>query len=222
MLIDPSAVVSAAQQQGGASSSLSQLSEDYQAFLTLLTAQVQYQDPLEPVDGTEFVAQLAQLTQVEQSVRSNDQLETLTAQLTGAINVAGADFLGRNAQVDSNQIVLGANGGEAHYQLAGDAASVKADIIDPLGRVVRTIESLPTAGGERHTLTWDGLDNAGVSQLEGSYTVAITAIDTADTRVGVTQNRSAEVSEVLFSGGLLQFRLADGELVSSAQIQSVR
>ncbi|NRB03707.1 MAG: flagellar hook assembly protein FlgD [Rhodobacteraceae bacterium] len=221
MLIDPSLITASSQQNTGASS-LSDLGEDYNSFLTLLTAQIQYQDPLEPVDGTEFVAQLAQLTQVEQAVRQNDQLQSLTAQFAGALNVAGADFLGRNAQFESDQIILGPDGAISQFELAANAQSVRADIIDPLGRVVRTIQGLPTTEGTSHTISWDGFDEFGTAQLDGTYRVSISAVDAADNVVDVTQYRDAEVSEVLFNGGLLEFKLVDGELVSAGNVKSVR
>ena len=223
MLIDPTAANALAQNQSStASSSLSQLGEDYETFLTLLTAQVQFQDPLEPVDGTEFIAQLAQLTQVEQSVRTNEQLETLTAQLAGSLNVAGADFLGRSALVESDQLILGEDGAISYFELDAAATSVQANIVDPLGRVVRTITGLPTSAGETHTLTWDGFDDFGTDQLDGTYTATIAAVDAANNAVGVTQSRSAEVSEVLFRQGALEFKLSDGELVAGTDIKSVR
>ena len=77
-----------------ANDSLSQLGNDYNKFLTLLTAQIQNQDPLEPVDSTQFVAQLAQLSQVEQAVQTNTQLETLSSQISGLLNLGGTDLMG--------------------------------------------------------------------------------------------------------------------------------
>ena len=75
--------------------SLSQLGEDYTRFLTLLTAQVQYQDPLQPMDATQFVSQLAQLSQVEQSVKTNTNLEDIGSQISSLLAASGSELLGR-------------------------------------------------------------------------------------------------------------------------------
>ena len=69
--------VTAANVTATSETSLSQLGQDYETFLGLLVAQIQNQDPLEPMDATQFVSQIATLTQVEQSVNMNAQLEQL-------------------------------------------------------------------------------------------------------------------------------------------------
>ncbi|VAW04118.1 Flagellar basal-body rod modification protein FlgD, partial [hydrothermal vent metagenome] len=71
---------------------------DFQNFLTLLTAQLRNQDPLSPADSTEFVAQLASFSSVEQLVRANGQLETISSAITGGGIDQYADWIGRSAE----------------------------------------------------------------------------------------------------------------------------
>jgi flagellar basal-body rod modification protein FlgD len=59
-----------------------ELSQDYDMFLRLMTAQLKNQDPLQPLDGTEFVAQLAQFSGVEQQIKTNERLDSLLGALT--------------------------------------------------------------------------------------------------------------------------------------------
>ena len=206
--------------QNNGASSLSQHGEDYTSFLNLLTAQVTNQDPLEPVDASQFVTQLAQLSQVEQTVRSNTQLETLTAQLSGLINVGGTELLGRSVSISSNQMILENGSASTSYELEGVANSVTARIIDPLGRVVRTIEGLPGVSGVETPLEWDGKDDFGNPMLAGQYEDLITATDNDGEAVPVSTFRDAVVQEVRFQEGELIFDVTGGETVSSISVKS--
>lgn len=206
--------------QNTGASSLSQLGEDYTSFLNLLTAQVTNQDPLEPVDASQFVTQLAQLSQVEQTVRSNTQLETLTAQISGLINVGGTELLGRSVSINSNQMLLENGNASTSYELDAVASSVVARIIDPLGRVVRTLEGLSGQSGGETALDWDGNDDFGNPMLDGRYEILITATDNDGEAIPVSTFRDAVVEEVRFQEGELIFDVTGGETVSSISVKS--
>lgn len=206
--------------QTDSSSSLSQLGDDYNKFLTLLTAQISNQDPLAPVDSTEFVAQLAQLSQVEQAVQTNTQLETLTNQVAGLMNLGGTDLLGREVAVSSNVLQLENGAVNSTYTLADAATSVSAVISDPLGRVVRTLNGLSGTPGQEIALDWDGKDDFGNAQLAGNYTVEIVAKDATGGDIESDVSRSAVVEEVLFKEGEILFGLGTGEIVSSVTVRS--
>ena len=206
--------------QGSSNASLSQLGEDYNKFLTLLTAQISNQDPLAPVDSTQFVAQLAQLSQVEQAVQTNSQLETLTNQIAGLMNLGGTDLLGREVSISSNVLDLENGTVKSTYSVSAGAVDVSARITDPLGRVVRTIEGLSTTPGQETALDWDGKDDFGNPMLSGQYKVEIVALDSAGARVSSEASRSAIVEEVLFKEGEILFGLTGGEVVSSITVRS--
>jgi flagellar basal-body rod modification protein FlgD len=200
--------------------SLSQLGDDYNKFLTLLTAQISNQDPLAPVDSTQFVAQLAQLSQVEQAVQTNSQLETLNTQVSALMNLGGTDLLGREVSITSNVMDLENGSVDSTYMLGAGAVDVSARITDPLGRVVRTLEGLPNTAGQQIALDWDGTDDDGTQMLEGAYTVEIIALDTTGAQVGSVVSRSATVEDVRFSAGEILFGLSGGEVVSSITIRA--
>jgi flagellar basal-body rod modification protein FlgD len=200
--------------------SLSQLGDDYNKFLTLLTAQISNQDPVAPVDSTQFVAQLAQLSQVEQAVQTNSQLEILSNQVAGLMNLGGTDLLGREVSVVSNELNLANGSVNSTYSLASGAASVEARISDPLGRVVRTMTGLSNQPGQEIALGWDGRDDFGNPMLEGKYTVAIAAVDAAGAPVQASMSRLARVEEVIFQEGEIIFGLDGGEQVSSVTVRS--
>ncbi|MDX2485531.1 MAG: flagellar hook assembly protein FlgD [Pseudodonghicola sp.] len=204
------------------SSSLSQLSEDYTRFLTLLTAQIEYQDPLEPMDSSQFVSQLAQLSQVEQAVKSNSNLETLSAQFGALTSVAGASMIGHDVTVNSDNVMLDNGVTDGYYMLTDAASEVSAQIIDPLDRVVRTLDGLATTSGELLPLTWDGKDSLGQDMLSGSYSVRINAVGSDGEAVAAYTYRKAAVQEVLFANGELYYNLPGDESVPSSSVLAIR
>ncbi len=199
-------------------SSISQLGEDYQSFLTLLTAQIENQDPLSPVDSTDFVAQLAQLSQVEQAVQTNDQLERLGNQVAALMNLGGTDLIGREVKTSTNLAELRNGAIQSSYAVENGAVSVEARIIDPVGRVVRTLRGLPTDAFTETPLNWDGKDDSGVAQLDGVYTVELIAQDANGDAVAAELSRTAEVKEVIFQDGEILFTLSGDEIVSSVTV----
>lgn len=221
MLTNPSLIDTiGATTTNASNTSLSQLGDDYNKFLTLLTAQISNQDPLAPVDSTQFVAQLAQLSQVEQAVQTNSQLETLNTQVSALMNMGGTDLLGREVSITSNVMDLENGSVDSTYVVGAGAVDVSARITDPLGRVVRTLEGLSTTAGQQIPLDWDGTDDDGNPMLEGAYTVEIVALDTAGAKVANVVSRSATVEDVRFNAGEIFFGLSGGEVVSSITIQA--
>lgn len=203
-------------------SSLQQLGEDYTRFLTLLTAQISNQDPLAPMDSTQFVSQLAQLSQVEQSVRTNTQLESLEAKITALTAVAGTDMVGRSVTVASNVLDLEAGQSNSFYRIPIAAEKVTAKLVDPLGRVVHTMTDLPGKANENIPLNWSGFDQQGQQMLDGVYTLTMSAEDAAGNPLNVFSFRRTTINEVLFSDGKLYYNVSGDEIVASENVLAVR
>lgn len=205
------------------STSLSQLSQDYTRFLTLLTAQIQNQDPLAPMDSTQFVSQLAQLSQVEQAVKTNSNLDLLSAQLGALTSVSGAGMIGHDVTVSSAETLLEGGQTDGYYMLSGEAAAVSAKIVDPLvGKVVRELTDLPTGAGELTALGWDGKDDLGEDVLDGSYIMQVTALDGDGNPIPAYTYRKTTVQEVLYSQGAVFYGLKGDQNVSADAIMAVR
>lgn len=200
-------------------SSLSALSEDYERFLTLLTAQIQYQDPLEPMDSTQFVTQLAQLSQVEQAVATNTNLENLGTKIGSLVSVAGADMIGRNVTFESSQFGLESGATDATYTIPEGTSSLTVDILDENGTVIRQLTELSTDHTKIHTLDWDGKDAAGNSLLDGEYFMRINALDAQLQAIsGSSTYRKATVEQVLFSNGENYFMLDSGQQIQADKV----
>jgi flagellar basal-body rod modification protein FlgD len=159
------------------SSSARSLAGNFDTFLKLLTAQLQNQDPLEPMDASEFTQQLVQYSSVEQNIYTNKNLETLIAlQKAGGLgNSVG--YIGREVTAIDNRAAL--SGGEATwtYTLPREAASVSLVVMDQSGQTIFSGTG-PTTAGES-TVAWDGKTNAGATVPDGVYTLKIKALDSS-------------------------------------------
>ncbi len=150
-------------------------------FLKLLTTQLHYQDPLNPMEGTEFSAQLAQFSSLEQLQNINSSLQnSLDANymLTTSINnTLAATVIGKDVKALGNQIYL-SNSGEAdiHFELDAAAKNVEIEILDENGTVKRTITMTDLEAGE-NSVTWDGKDKSGTELSEGVYSFRVKATD---------------------------------------------
>ena len=165
---------------------------DKEAFLMLLVTQFQYQDPLNPMEDKEFVAQLAQFSALEQSMAMNSNLESMLAmqqeqQILYAVNYIGKEVLARGYGISVS------DGGETvtSVDYALDAGAIRGFInIFDSGNNIVTTQELPALGSGIHTFNWDGRDSSGQRVPDGVYTVAISATDAdgqlilPDTQVG--------------------------------------
>jgi flagellar basal-body rod modification protein FlgD len=157
-----------------AASSRIGLADNFDNFLKLLTTQLQSQDPLSPLDATQFTEQLVQFTGVEQAIKTNDVLGQLVA-LVRADQVARAvDYLGAEVEASGQTVRLGAGASASvHYRLDQPAAEVAISIYDNAGRLVRAQPGSGLVG--THTVPWDGRDQTGAPLPDGLYRVEVAA-----------------------------------------------
>lgn len=203
---------------GKSSGATSKLAADYQSFLTLLVAQVQNQDPLAPMESTEFVSQLAQLTQVEQSVQVNSQMESLRTQLALNAALAETNMIGRQVTSPSETFNVDETGGRFWYQLETDATVVQAQIRDENGTLIAVIDGLSPDSGKMIPVEWSGETASGLNAQPGRYKISIAATD-ADGKTGSYNTYSdAKVIAVDYTAGQTWLQLADGQRVRSGEI----
>jgi flagellar basal-body rod modification protein FlgD len=208
----------AAQQTGGGGNLSGALGKN--EFLNLLMAQMQHQDPMEPLKDHEFVAQLATFSGLEQQMLSNDRLlELQLAQIsTGNAQLAG--FIGQNVVAKGDSLTIG-NGTTppVGVQLGGAAEKVEVTITDSTGKVVSTFEKGPLDAGH-HELAWNGKDANGVPLPAGDYTVQVTATDAEGNAVTADPLLSGEVTGVTFENGYAELLVGEHH-ISPADILSV-
>ena len=143
------------------------LSKDYENFLKLLTVQLSNQDPTQPLDTNQVTAQIAQLSQVEQSVNMNKNLEQLVALFTTTQYNSVASYLGKQIDAEGNSGVLHNGRAPFAYYLDSEAATTTVKIKNAADQVVYTGTG-PTAQG-RNQFVWDGKNNSGQDMPNGIY-----------------------------------------------------
>ncbi len=148
-------------------------------FLHLMIEQMKNQDPLNPMDGTKFTAQLAQFSSLEQISNMNDLLKTsinANYQLIQAVNnTMTATLIGKEIKINNDTIqYTGQDKVYLGYRLPAQASKVTVKIYDENGTLVRTIEDVPTSEGN-HKLAWDFTDDNGNKLSNGNYTFKVEA-----------------------------------------------
>ena len=156
--------------------SKTKLSSDLNSFLTLLTSQLKNQDPLSPMDSTQFTNQLVQFSQVEQQINMNSNLTNLIGLTQQSIASNVVNYIGKTIEGPSSQAPLINGALKASYNLTENAASVQVAVKDSKDNIVFT-KTVDTAQGV-HEFNWDGKDSNGIQQPDGTYTLQVSALKT--------------------------------------------
>ena len=187
-------------------------SMDREAFLKLLVAQISHQDPLKPMEGTEFVTQLSQFAMVEQAISQSTQLGNVSTQLGGIANNDATALAGKRVTMRGKTMAFdGITATTSAVSLDAPAAKVTADVLDSNGKTVRTIDLGARPAGAL-PITWDGKDAAGQSAPRGSYSLRVNATTTAGVAVHTTQDVSGVVTKISFDKGYPELTLDNGAM----------
>ncbi|MDP2308294.1 MAG: flagellar hook capping FlgD N-terminal domain-containing protein [Pseudomonadota bacterium] len=175
------------------------LGED--TFLRLLTTQLQNQDPSNPVSNEEFVAQLAQFSQLEELQGISTGLESLYLVNSSMNNASMTNLLGRNVVARSDTFHYGGSGEqEIHYDASAAATTATLTVTDADGHVVWSGETGALTEGEG-SYTWDGKDSSGALVEAGDYTFTVTATDVNGEAVEVIQLVEGIIDQMSFEDG---------------------
>jgi flagellar basal-body rod modification protein FlgD len=172
-------------------------------FLKLLIQQLKYQDPLNPMDGSQYAAQLAQFSSVEQLQNINTSLQTsIDANYTlsqSVNNTMAASLIGKDVKLSANTFAYdGSTKVNAGYTLPGAVSAVSIDIYNDKNEKVRTIEGTGLTAGD-HQEAWDGKNDNGNPVSAGNYTFKVNAKDTAGAPVTATQFLWGTIDAVRFT-----------------------
>ncbi|MCC7381309.1 MAG: flagellar hook assembly protein FlgD [Deltaproteobacteria bacterium] len=176
-------------------------------FLRLLVAQLQHQDPLQPQEGAEFVAQLAQLASLEQSAETNQRLASLDATQSAVLRASYSSLVGRtvSARIDQVEVPEVTSGATLFAHVDGAASEAHVRITDENGREVRRIALGPIRGDA--AFQWDGRGEGGVALPPGSYRIEIEAKSAEGSAVSAYAGARGVVQAVELGDGGIHFSL---------------
>lgn len=193
------------------------LSSDFETFIRMLTAQARYQDPLEPLDSSQYATQLAQFSMVEQQVLANDRLAALSTALATGNMAALAGWVGMEARAPA----------PANWN--GDPVEVLAPRAPGADTATLVIETARGVEVARRTLPpgddaflWDGRDDAGSVLPYGTYSLSV-----EHAALGVVVAREpvqiyARVVEAQVIGGQTHLLLDSGARVAAEGVTALR
>ncbi len=188
-------------------------------FLTLLVAQLQNQDPLNPLDNSQLTTQLEQISTVSGVNQFNDTVGALGAPIGITQYLEAATLVGHDVVLSGNDLELTSGEGKGGVDLAAAADHVSVTVIDQLGHVVRTVYMGAQKPGAQF-FDWDGRTDTGTVAPDGHYTFSVTATAsgaavTFDTLMVATVEGVVSTS----SGALIQ--LAYGNQVAFDAIRQI-
>jgi flagellar basal-body rod modification protein FlgD len=181
-----------------APSAQQQLSGNFDTFLTLLTTQLQNQDPMSPMDSNQFTQQLVQFSQVEQQINTNDNLKTLITQGTNQTGAYAVSYLGKQVTIFNGNSALAGGNAEWHYNLPTTAANTVLTVTDKNGQTVYSKAGETAAGN--HVFDWNGTGTNGQTLPVGTYKLTVSSAAADGTPVTSTAWSTGTVTEVDMTG----------------------
>jgi flagellar basal-body rod modification protein FlgD len=184
------------QVQGG----LQSLTSNFQTFLSLLTTQLQNQDPLSPVDSNAFTQQLVQMSGVQQQLLTNGLLTSLVGAQGGVSG--GVNYIGKEVTAAANATTLTSGKATWSYELANAAPGSTLEIDDGNGKAVWK-GPVPDGSAGVHDFTWNGKDASGKQLADGGvYSLKVSGVDGAGKAVD---------SQVLIRGQVTAVQMVNGQ-----------
>ncbi len=166
-------------------------------FLNLFIEQIQNQDPLNPMDGYEFAAQLAQFSALEQQMKTNEWLEQVSAYEQSINSAQSIALLGKEVTALGNLVVVEDGQPTPVTYVLPDTGTVTVKIYDAEGNLVRTMEQGKEESG-LHTWTWNGLDDEGEEVADGNYMFEVSATGENDLPLEVGHICESTVSGIRY------------------------
>lgn len=196
------------------------LDEDLNQFLTLLVTQLQNQDPLDPMDATEFTSQLVQFASVEQQIYQNANLEKmLNLQETSQIS-SMVDFIGNQVEFFSQDLPLADGHAEFSYVMPAGVSSGTVNIANSDGLNVFFSDADTSVG--KHTVKWDGTDKNGEQLPDGIYTLLVTGQDPQGNLASIEHLVVGPVTGAGVDDGIAKLFISQELLIEQNKILSVR
>jgi len=195
---------------------------EYNTFLTLLTTELQNQDPTSPLDTNQFTSQLVAFSALEQNLQTNSLLQQLvTSQSQGQVNGA-LGYLGHTVQATGDSFTLDGTSSDTPtlaYSLASTANTAVMNVVNSSGVTVRQMTVDTSAGA--HSETFDGNNASGEQLPAGTYTFQVQATDSTGTAVVATTYETGEVTGIDTTNGVVNLHLGSVTVPAANVVQVI-
>jgi flagellar basal-body rod modification protein FlgD len=190
--------VSGSSSSSKTASSRQGIADNFDTFLSILTTQLQNQNPLDPLDTNQFTAQLVQFTGVEQQLKTNEFLESLLLNTQNSSRADAVSYIGKQVTASGTTAELKDGGAYWAYTADANVPNANVTIKNAAGSVVYTETGSLNAGPGN--FMWDGMGSDGNKQPDGVYTIEINGTNLAGNTVKVSTASVGIVTAVDFSG----------------------
>jgi len=181
-------------------------------FLQLLVAQLNNQDPLDPMDNEAFVAQLATFSSLEAELETNSLLESVIMGQNSQTSSSAVNFIGKDVRAMADFVDFdGTNPTNVNYDTLADADKVTITIKDESGNVVRTV-NLDAHDEGSHSWNWDGTDDKGKTVGEGDYKIDVSATDEEGNAVQTLPVFIGRITGISYENGYPELLIGDHRL----------
>jgi len=197
--------------------SSSALASDFETFLRLLTTQLQNQDPSKPIDSTEFVAQLASFSAVEQQINTNTKLDELISQVNGGVTSDLSKWIGADVKSEAPTIFSG-NSIDAFYSIPNSADTAQLVVKNKAGTEIdrRSIDVNSTE------FSWDGKDTSLNDFPEGEYSFSVESFEATKSLGLQAAQTFSTVNETRLTDGAIELVFSDGSKMPASNVTAVR
>jgi flagellar basal-body rod modification protein FlgD len=204
--------------KGTTAGSRAALGNNYDTFLKLLTSQLQNQNPLSPMDSTQFTSQLVQYSSVEQAIKQNENLEKLISMQSSTQSANAVGYIGKKVDMSGERVGLVKGEGKVTYNLPESASRVLINISDASGKLVARLEGDTGAGS--HAVKWNGRSDTGAQLPDGDYRVEVSAQNSVGAAMSVDKKITGTVTAVDYTGNTVMLTV-NGTKLPLSQLATV-
>jgi flagellar basal-body rod modification protein FlgD len=199
---------------GSSANGVLNFTQNFNTFLTLLTTQLQNQDPLNPMDSAQFTNQLVQFSEVEQQIKTNSQLSTMITNQTASETISAQTMVGDTIQYNGSQAALENGDATFSYTLPSAAQSTTLEVLDSSGNVVYSTSGQTAAG--TYAFNWNGQNSAGQQQANGGiYTLQVKSTDASGNAITAKITAVGTVTGVNVQNNVATFDVSGVEVPMS-------
>jgi len=194
---------------------------DQEDFMTILLAQLKYQDPNDPMDDKEMASQVVQYSNLEALNNINEGVQSIVSATSTDSILSGVNYIGKSIKSNGYNLTVDDGTVSTTYYTLGEAVSnVTANIYDADGDLIRS-ESLGSKGIGDYSYVWDGKDTDGTAVTDGTYGIIVRAENSEGKTVMVQSLISGRVTGTKTSNGTVYLELSDGRTVELANVTEV-